>query len=62
LQFGSDQHCMYCTGGQSEFGRQRTYSPAALILALLTDTRLRLALLPDRDRRNPQRGGYLLVI
>jgi hypothetical protein len=62
LQFGSGQHCMHCTGGQSEFGRQHTYSPAALIIGLLTDTRLRLALLPYRDRLNPQHGGYLPVI
>ncbi len=40
LQFGGNQHGMYRTGGQSDFGGERAHGPAALIFRPLTHSRL----------------------
>jgi len=42
LQLGGHEHGMHGAGGQSEFGCQSAYGPAALIVRLLTHARLYL--------------------
>src|SRR5271169_7119180 len=42
LQLGGNEHGVHGAGGQSEFGGQSAYGPAALIVRLLAHARLHL--------------------